>query len=81
MHLNQLQDLGGCRATLVSIADVRVLVDVLRNKSRHELRHEDDYIGEPKPDGYRSHHMIFNYKGRGEAEIYDGRRIVTPKVW
>jgi hypothetical protein len=75
LHLNQLQDLGGCRAILPRIADVRTLVGALRDRSRHELRAENDYIGGPKADGYRSHHLMFSYRGRGRAKIYDDRRV------
>jgi hypothetical protein len=75
LRLQQLQDLGGCRAILPSIADVHTLVDVLRDKSCHELRAESDYIGRPKIDGYRSHHLMFSYRGRGAATIHDDRRI------
>lgn len=57
IHLDKLQDLGGCRAILPRIADVKTLVDALRQKSRHELRTESDYIAKPKLDGYRSHHL------------------------
>jgi hypothetical protein len=39
LHLNQLQDLGGCRAILNSISDVRSLVELL-SQCRHELRAE-----------------------------------------
>jgi hypothetical protein len=74
-NLNQLQDLGGCRAVLQRIDDVRTLTNVLRERGRHELRNEDPYIDEPKKDGYRSHHLMLNYKGRGAARVFDGRRI------
>jgi Region found in RelA / SpoT proteins len=39
------------------------------------LREEDDYIARPKPDGYRSHHLMFNFRDRRNAGIHDGRRI------
>jgi hypothetical protein len=74
-NMSQLQDLGGCRAILPSIAGVHALVNVLRERSRHHLRAEDNYITNPKPDGYRSHHLMYNYRGRGETAIYDDRRI------
>lgn len=73
--MNQLQDLGGCRAILPSIADVHSLVSALRERSRHHLRAEDNYIAKPKSDGYRSHHLMFNYRGKGSTAIYDDRRI------
>lgn len=75
LNLSQVQDLGGCRAILSSMDEVRALVGALRDRSRHELRNEDDYIGAPKPDGYRSHHLMMGFRGRGEKQIYDGRRI------
>lgn len=74
LHLHQLQDLGGCRAIVPSIADVTRLVDCMRN-GRHTVHHESPYIDQPKKDGYRSHHMILQYCGKGERKIYDGRRV------
>lgn len=74
-NLSQLQDLGGCRAILPSIADVHTLLDVLRSRSRHELWREDPYIAEPKDDGYRSHHLRYKFRGKGAASVHDGRRI------
>ena len=59
----------------MSIADVRALADVLLNHSRHKFEYEDNYIENPKNDGYRSYHIIFSYCGKGSAEIYNGRRI------
>jgi hypothetical protein len=73
--LNQIQDLGGCRAILPSVSDVSALVQILRDRARHIIRGEDDYIASPKISGYRSHHIMFGYKGRGDEKIYDGRRI------
>lgn len=75
LNLNQLQDLGGCRAILSTIDDVHALVGTLRGKIRHELWAEDDYIAQPKADGYRSHHLRFKFVGRNHQHVYDGRRI------
>jgi hypothetical protein len=74
LGLNQFQDLAGCRAVLSSIADVRALVEIMR-QCRHELRDEDNYIAKPKKDGYRSHHLMFNYVGKGARAIHNGRRV------
>jgi hypothetical protein len=73
--LNQLQDLGGCRAIVPTVSDVNALVQILRERARHLIHHEDDYIASPKLDGYRSHHIIFRFNGKGDAKIYDSRRI------
>jgi Region found in RelA / SpoT proteins len=75
LHINQLQDLGGVRAILRSIAEVRELVSILQTKSHHELREQDNYIDNPKADGYRSHHLMFNFRDRRNGGIHDGRRI------
>lgn len=74
-NLTQIQDLGGCRAILPTVADVRRLVDILRNRTRCEIWKEDPYIDRPKDDGYRSHHIRLKFVGKGEKSIYDGRRI------
>jgi hypothetical protein len=74
-NMSQLQDLGGCRAILPAISDVRSLVALLKERSRHHLRNEDDYISNPKKDGYRSHHLMLSYRGKGDAAVHDDRRI------
>jgi Region found in RelA / SpoT proteins len=76
LSLNQLQDLGGCRLILPDITSVQTLADILKEQTRHELKKENDYIRFPKNDGYRSHHLIFGFRGRDAAsKSYDGRRI------
>lgn len=74
-NMSQLQDLGGCRVILASIADVHKMVADLRTRSRHTLRREDDYIAQPKDDGYRSHHLMFSFEGKGSTSIHNGRRV------
>jgi hypothetical protein len=75
IELNQLQDLGGCRVIMNDIAGVRLLVRMFTDRTKHDLRKPDDYITKPKADGYRSYHVILSYKGRGDAAVYDKRRI------
>lgn len=74
-QLYELQDLGGCRVILPSITDVRSLVSIVRERSRHVMRDESDYIKRPKKDGYRSHHLMLNFRGRGPSAAHDHRRI------
>lgn len=73
--LNQMQDLGGCRAVLPAISDVRALIERVKNTIKHDLHNESDYIESPKKGGYRCHHLIYKYKGDGIKAAYDGRRI------
>jgi ppGpp synthetase/RelA/SpoT-type nucleotidyltranferase len=72
--LERLQHLGGCRVILPTIADVETLVDRIKHRARHEIR-EDNYILNPKNDGYRSHHLMLTYQGRGPKEVFTGRKI------
>lgn len=43
--------------------------------SPHFLFEPYDYIQNPKPDGYRSHHLVFKYIGKGDDQVFNGRRI------
>jgi putative GTP pyrophosphokinase len=61
MRLSQMQDVGGCRAILPSERAVRnVLAGITRN---WDLITVDDYITEPKADGYRGVHAIVRRDG------------------
>ncbi|MEO6068654.1 MAG: RelA/SpoT domain-containing protein [Gemmatimonadota bacterium] len=62
MRLSQLQDVGGCRCVLDTIGQVRRMRDALaRSATTHKIVGEDDYLTTPKPDGYRSLHLIYKY--------------------
>lgn len=79
MHLSQMQDIGGCRAVLSDVSLVRKLGDLYVNKRasrglKHKKVNEKDYIKNPKPDGYRSIHLIYKYKS-DKKSTYDGLLI------
>lgn len=68
MQLARMQDIGGLRAVLGSIARVRKLETLYRTANfKHELASSKNYIDEPKPDGYRGVHLIYKYKNDGAA--------------
>src|SRR5690606_9198926 len=76
IRLDQMQDLGGCRAILNDIDGVNRLVDRVRERFPHAIRREWDYIETPKEDGYRSHHFSLEFRPRQRVdESYAGRRI------
>jgi putative GTP pyrophosphokinase len=56
MQLVRMQDIGGCRAV---VRDIRTVED-LASKFDSDCP-ITDYIGTPKPDGYRSLHLIAKY--------------------
>jgi hypothetical protein len=74
-NLNQIQDLGGCRAILPSIKDVKALINSCRENLPHEIHTVDDYINNPKSDGYRSHHIVYKFSGDDDEVAFKGRRI------
>jgi hypothetical protein len=62
MNLWDMQDIGGCRAVVLSIEDVNQLVQAFKSSDiKHKLVGEKDYIEHPKSDGYRSRHLIYRY--------------------
>lgn len=63
MKLARMQDIGGLRAVLGSVAKVRRLEsDYRMARFKHELASSKNYIDEPKSDGYRSIHLIYKYQ-------------------
>ena len=67
MTLRSMQDIGGCRAVVATEKKLRQSVRELRR--RREFRTElgafrvKDYIKNPKPDGYRSYHLVGRFSG------------------
>lgn len=71
MELWEMQDIGGCRAIVRNLKDVKQLVESYKSSSiRHKLVHEDNYIEKPRDSGYRSWHLIYRYIS-DRNEIYN----------
>ena len=77
MKLWQMQDIGGCRAILSSVSDVVRLTEAIKASNiKHKLWHEDDYILEPSPVGYRSRHLMYRYySDKVTTSIFNDMRI------
>jgi hypothetical protein len=73
MQMARMQDIGGIRAVVESLAQVRKLEELYCRSGglTHELIGVDDYIQRPKGSGYRSLHLIYRYKNPGNP-AYDG---------
>ena len=78
--LYQLQDIAGCRVVLPSERDVDALVSLYHEAALHRLVRENDYIAEPKRDGYRSHHLIFKYKARADWDRVYERQFIEVQI-
>ena len=82
MELSQMHDIGGCRAVLRTVSQVEALVNVYRDAtSKNALRGGKfhrvyDYIQNPKPDGYRSVHLVYKYFSTSKSlAIYNDLKI------
>ncbi|XDA97886.1 RelA/SpoT domain-containing protein [Sulfitobacter sp. LCG007] len=76
MRMSQMQDIAGCRAVLKNVRDVRRLVKRYKeSRFDHKFRGEKDYITQPKPEGYRCHHLVYEYRGTAATSAYDGTKV------
>lgn len=78
MNLTTMHDIAGLRAVVSSMKDVDVLLDMYLYKLRHKhkLKRVYDYILTPKPDGYRSVHLVYEYDNDlVQASQYNGLLI------
>lgn len=62
MQLATMQDIGGCRAVLDSIDEIRRIERRLHRTRR--VRRTSDYISSPRSSGYRGVHVIVEYDSR-----------------
>ncbi|MEV8250307.1 RelA/SpoT domain-containing protein [Microbacterium sp. NPDC076768] len=59
-QLDTMQDLGGVRAVLADVDQVRAVEKLLLSRpGNHVLKQHDDYLSMPKDDGYRSVHIAY----------------------
>jgi hypothetical protein len=77
LQLSQMQDIGGCPAILKSPMHLqRLVASYHRSKFNHKLKSEKDYVKSPKQDGYRGHHLVYQYQSSpSQNSAYDKLRI------
>lgn len=61
MKLDRMQDIGGARAVFNNLDEVKEYIKNIRviENSTFKIIKENDYISNPKDDGYRSYHIVF----------------------
>ena len=74
MQLSRMQDIAGVRIIVKKISDIYKVRDDISNKFPHKICHEKNYINDPKPDGYRCLHIIFEMKGITKQK-YNGLNV------
>lgn len=77
MSLPRMQDIGGLRAVVPTVQNVRQLHQMfLQSRFEHELVGVKDYIEQPKQSGYRGIHLIYRYNNRkGHGPDYKGLQV------
>ena len=67
--LSEIHDAAGIRVICTFLDDIYLIADMLKNQNDIEVVKEKDYIKNPKPNGYRSYHMILNVPVHLEDKI------------
>ncbi|WP_019240518.1 MULTISPECIES: GTP pyrophosphokinase [Bacillus] len=57
----ELQDIAGLRMMCQFVDDIKIVVELLRNRNDFEIVEERDYISHEKSSGYRSYHVVIKY--------------------
>ncbi|HYM96703.1 MAG TPA: RelA/SpoT domain-containing protein [Candidatus Sulfotelmatobacter sp.] len=73
MALGNMQDIGGCRAVIPSIGQLRRVEHRLK-KNRPPVGY-DDYIDKPRASGYRGVHIVVDY-----ADKFGERRAIEVQL-
>ena len=76
MKLERMQDIAGLRAVVPKMSQLRRVRRLYQDEGKltHHLQGVHDYVAEPKEDGYRSIHMIYQYYSTTAPE-YDGLHV------
>lgn len=81
-NLSQMQDIGGCRAVMETIGQVRRLERTFseaskKNPSRGpQYFKTSDYLAKPKNNGYRGVHLVYKFRtDSSQHSCYNNQRI------
>lgn len=73
---DHLLDIAGVRIICQFVEDIEKVVELIRNRKDMEVVSEKDYINHMKDSGYRSYHLIVNYR----VEMLTGERVVKVEI-
>lgn len=68
--LTEIYDAAGIRVVCTFLDDIYWVVNMLKNQQDIQVIEEKDYIRHPKPNGYRSYHMILQVPIHLENKIH-----------
>lgn len=77
IRLSQIQDIAGCRVVVKNYATSRELFEFyLKGRNlKHKFVKSNDYVTYPKEDGYRSFHIVYEYKSDKGKTNYNGLKV------
>ena len=77
MELTQMQDIAGCRTIVKNVKIAREIYedDYVKGNLKHRRVGKKDYVKYPKSDGYRSFHVMYEYKSDKKKIEYNGLRV------
>lgn len=77
IRLVQIQDIAGCRVVVKNYSVAKAIFDfyVEGKNLKHKFIKSNDYVTFPKNDGYRSFHIVYEFKSDKGKQIYNGRKV------
>jgi ppGpp synthetase/RelA/SpoT-type nucleotidyltranferase len=77
IKLFQIQDIAGCRAVVKNYSIAKELFEFyIRGRNlKHKFVKSNDYVTYPKEDGYRSFHVVYEFRSDKKKSEYNGRRV------
>ncbi len=81
-----IEDVAGIRVICSFMSDIYLIADCLRSQDDLKVVQEKDYIKDPKPNGYRSLHIIvevpiFLRKGKKSVRVEIQLRTIAMDFW
>lgn len=71
-----LQDIAGIRIICQFVEDIYGVVEIIKSRSDMRVISEKDYVANRKESGYRSYHIIVEYK----VETIKGHKIIPVEI-
>ena len=79
----ELHDIAGIRIVCSFTSDIYYLADAISRQNDVEVLMVKDYIANPKPNGYRSYHMVISvpiYLSSGQVEMKVEMKVKMKEV-
>ncbi len=76
MSLGRMQDIGGIRAIVPTADEIDAFCErLVEAKNIRTLKRVYDYVATPKPSGYRSCHLVYEFEDADSPQEYRGLNV------